>query len=200
MGGIFSLIEKILIERGLKLWKSALVLVLVSVILGVGLSEALGISPILTCMAIGMVFINLLPRGGRSVQMTVDTIMPPFYVVFFVMAGIHLRLDLLVELGLLAVVYVLCRSVAKIIGGSVFTKLTSAPPGFNYIGWAMLSQAGIALGLAAFALSELAGVEGGPAIATSALTVIIATDIIFEIVGPIGTKIVLDEAGESGEA
>lgn len=200
IGGLFSLIEKTLTERKLKLWKSSLVLVLVSVILGAGIAEVLGLSSILTCMAIGMGLINLFPKGGISAQRTVDTIMPPVYVFFFTMAGIHLRLDLLFELGLLATIYVVFRSVAKIFGAPIFAKLTGAPPDFNYIGLSMLSQAGVALGLAAFAISELTGVAGGLEIATSALTVIIATDIVFEIIGPVGTKVVLDKAGESGKA
>lgn len=77
-GAIFSFIGKILAERKWKLRKTVFLLALAVVILGTGVSEALGFSPILTNMSIGAVLINLLYSEGETVRRTVERIMPPY--------------------------------------------------------------------------------------------------------------------------
>jgi hypothetical protein len=78
----------------------------------------------------------------------------------------------------------------------------------NYIGLGILSQAGVAIGLALMVKSEFAGlgnvietvngvkVTAGDQIGTVILTTVTATCIFFEIIGPILTRIALEKTGE----
>ncbi|KXA91497.1 hypothetical protein AKJ57_00985 [candidate division MSBL1 archaeon SCGC-AAA259A05] len=189
-----------MVERKSKQRKSVLILGVASVLLGVGLADLLGLSPILTCMAIGAVFINLIRSEGEYLRKTIEIIMPPLYVLFFTLAGMELRLNLLGAGGLMLIIFITSRSAGKIMGASLPLKFLDAPSSLRYTGIAMLSQAGVAVGLAAYARPELAGVPGGSEVAALSFTVVLATSVVFEIVGPIGARIALDRADEIGQA
>ncbi|MGM0681838.1 MAG: cation:proton antiporter, partial [Thermodesulfobacteriota bacterium] len=61
----------------------------------------------------------------------------------------------------------------------------------------ILSQAGVAIGLALLASQELAKISGeADLLGGQVLTVISASSIIFEFIGPLGAKFALTRAGE----
>ena len=59
-----------------------------------------------------------------------------------------------------------------------------------HIGWCLLPQAGVALGLA------LIVAEKYPEFGSRVLSIIVATTIIYEILGPVITRLALHHAGE----
>jgi hypothetical protein len=134
--------------------------------------------------------------------------MPLTFVLFFCLAGAHLQLSALPSLGLLGIVYILGRSGGLIGGariGAFFGHVEEKIK--KYVGLGILSQAGVAIGLALIVNSEFAGlgrtvdgVSHGSLIGTRVITTITATCIVFEIIGPILAKYALGKAGELGKA
>jgi len=168
------------------------------ILLGAGASEYLDISLILTCMAIGIVFINFMPRRGTSVRTLIEEIMPPIYVFFFVLVGMQLDFGMVSVGGTLALIYIICRMIGKYGGISLSARALNAPRVFRkYLGFGMFSQGALALGLVA-----LLGIRISEAIPNSnipilGITVITITTIAFEIIGPIGVRYAIFRAGEA---
>ncbi len=193
IGGILFFLMKRIKER-----ETLFVASIASIFVGAGLAELSGVSLILTCMVIGMVLINSMPTLGRTSLNMVENLMPPVYVIFFALAGTQLRLDLLPTMGLLGFVYVIGRSLGLIGGAHLSTRISGAPKVIQrYLGFGILCQAGVAIGLAALACSELASHPIGAELAQSALTLIMATTVVFEIIGPVGVRYAITRAGEA---
>jgi len=177
--------------------ESILVISFAAILIGAGIAEFLGFSLILTCMAIGIVLINILPTMGKTSRKLIERVMPPIYVIFFALAGMQLRFNLLISMGLLGLTYTVCRAAGLIGGASISAKASGAPTIFQkYLGFGILSQAGVAVGLAALVCSMLAGYPGGADLGLKTLTMVMATTIVFQIIGPIGVKFALSKAGE----
>jgi len=171
-----------------------------AVLAGVGLSVQLDTSLILTNMVIGFILCNLRKEPEVSkVKRPVGLFMPLIFVLFFALAGAHLDLKMLPALGLVGVVYVLCRAGGLIGGASLGAAVGGAEPKIRkYVGLGILSQAGVAIALALISKEQLAALkfEHAARIGASLITAVTATSIVFEIVGPILTKIALQRAGE----
>jgi Kef-type K+ transport system membrane component KefB len=172
------------------------------VCVSVGIALTLGFSPILTPMAVGFALTNLSRRDTGTVAGRLRSLMPLVFILFFFIAGTHLRLGALHQLGLLGLTYLLARSIGKITGARTGAVLGRASPVLRkYLGIGLLSQAGVAIGLAIATKSHFARLgEHGAEIGTAVLTTVTATSVIFEIIGPIMAKVALRRAGEiSGE-
>jgi Kef-type K+ transport system membrane component KefB len=104
-------------------------------------------------------------------------------------------------MGLLGIVYIAGRIIGKLSGSYLGAVLTGAEEKVRkYLGLAILSQAGVAVGLAILA-GRTFGEMGpqGQQLAKLAVNTIAATTIIFEIIGPITTKIAITKSGEAGK-
>lgn len=174
-----------------------------------GLSMMWHLSLILTNMVVGFVLVNTRREAlVHKVSAPLLEIMPLVFVLFFCLAGAHLQISALPSLGVIGAVYILGRSGGLIGGarlgamcGHVEEKIK------KYVGLGILSQAGVAIGLALIVNSEFAGlgavtdgVSHGSAIGIKLITTITATCIVFEIIGPILAKYALGKAGELGKA
>ena len=197
LGAILGLLLASVIKK-IKERESMFIASLGAILVGAGLANILGFSLILTCMGIGMVFINLIPTRGKAPLEMIEGFMAPLYVLFFAVAGVALRLDLLYTAGIIGVLYVVFRIIGKIFGTSFSAKITRAPRIFQkYLGFALFSQAGVQLGLVALAGSILAPLPGGKELAALGLTIVIATTIVFQIIGSVGVRLALTRAGET---
>lgn len=183
---------------------ATLTLTLGAVLLTTGLAQALHLSLILANLCVGAVMVNALPRETERSYAALERVTPPLFVLFFTVAGAHLDLALLAKLSLLGPVYIVARATGLIGGAYVGAALAKAEPTVRrYLGLGILSQAGVAIGLALTVAHEFRDpVYGqlGAQLATLTINTIAATTIIFEIVGPITTKIALVRAGEIGAA
>lgn len=177
-----------------------LVITLGGVLLCTGLAEQFHLSLILANLALGMVFVNLFPVVNRKAYGAVQPVSMPAYIIFFFIAGATLQVKLLPAMGLLGLVYILCRSAGLIGGAFAGATLSKQTPIIRkYLGVGILSQAGVAIGLAVLAAAEFRPLgDEGRNVAVAVVNTIAATTIVFEIIGPIGTRFAVSRAGEVG--
>ncbi|MCF7937227.1 MAG: cation:proton antiporter [Spirochaetales bacterium] len=194
-GGILFLIP----ARKLAAGRDIFVLAFGAVFILAGVSHLLHLSLILTTMVFGMTVVN--SRNSRIVkalQEELTNVMPLLFILFFTLAGANLHIAALPALGLLGLVYMAGRSGGLVGGAFLGATIGRAEPKIRkYLGMGILSQAGVAIGLALMVRGEFAGFgDAGTYIGNTVITTITATCIIFEIIGPILTKIGLTRAGE----
>lgn len=196
LGAVLSLAAKYIKGR-----EETFIITIALVMLCAGLAQLLNFSLILACMALGAVFINLSPSLAKTSYETLEGVIPPIYIAFFALAGLQLRIDLLLVMGLIGVIYILCRTAGKLGGAALSSRAAKAEPRIQkYLGIALLSQAGVAIALACMASVELAGYgEPGRYLGALAITTILAATVIFEIIGPIGVRFAVTRAGETGK-
>ncbi len=168
----------------------------------VGLSEALGFSLILTTMILGMVIANRCPDNCRHIRHTIEQAGPVIYVLFFTLVGARLQISLLPAMGLLGILYVILRSVGKYLGAWVGGLVGGAEPTVrSNLGLGLLSQAGVAIGLALASTQRFSAYgDEGQALGALLINVITATTFVVQIVGPICVKLAITRAGEVGRA
>ena len=167
-----------------------------------GLSRVLDLSPILTTMTLGMVVVNRTPQNGTYIQSTIEQAGPIIYVLFFALVGARLHVDQLMSIGLIGIIYIVLRSFGKYIGAWAGGTLGGAEPAVRQnLGLALLTQGGVAIGLA-LATQARFGPLGGEAaeMGRFVLNVITATTVVVEILGPVGVKLAITRAGEVGRA
>ena len=160
------------------------------VLLCVGAAMVLELSTLVASLAVGATMANL-SAHTRRILMTIGRTDPPFYAIFFVIAGADLDLSLVGSLGVAGLVYVAARAAGKLLGA----KVGAQKAGLNetvqrYLGLALMAQAGLAIGL------TLAIDKRYPELAPNVTTVILAAVTISEIIGPIAARIAIDKAGE----
>lgn len=184
---------KIADSRDLFILAFAFVLVII------GLSRVLHLSLILTNMILGLTVANTMPpEMNERIRGQLTQVMPLLFVLFFVLAGANLHLSALASLGLVGLVYVAGRSAGLMGGAWMGAVVGRAEPKIRkYLGMGILSQAGVAIGLALVVKQELGPLgPQGARIGALVITSVTATSIIFEIIGPIMTRIGLTRAGE----
>ena len=169
-----------------------------------GLCLKFNLSLILMNMMLGFVLANTSSRRAvHSIVGQLKNYMPLLFILFFLLAGAHLKITTLPSLGLLGVVYIFTRS-AGLMGGSwLGARIGKSEPKIRkYLGLGILSQAGVAIGLSLIVTQEFTAINTSHSLAISAavITSITATSVIFEIVGPILTKHALRKAGEISDA
>ncbi len=175
-----------------------LIITLGVVLVSTGIAKTLHFSPILSCMFIGLVLANLCPNVATSAYHVLERFVPPIYVMFFVLVGSRLDVRLLASVGLLGLVYVTARSAGKIFGARFGATVSRAPSVLRkYLGLALFSQAGVAIGLAMSVYEEFShlGPEGQN-LGLLIINVITATTFIVQIIGPPFVKYALARAGE----
>ena len=188
-----------LLARRLNVSRDIFILIFALVLISTGVSAWLRLSYILTNMVMGIVIVNT--QRHALLQMIRDELtefMPLLFILFFVLAGANLHVAALPTLGFLGVVYVFCRS-AGLMGGAWIGALVGRAEKKirRYLGMGILSQAGVAIGLALIVKQEFSSLgPRGVYIGTTVITSITATCIFFELIGPILTKIGLEKSGE----
>lgn len=164
------------------------------IILGASLSNLLGVSPLLTCMMIGAMVINLVQNANRIFDIVSD-FTPPVYVLFFTLAGASLDVRILTKVGFIGIGYIIARTLGKVIGAGVGAKIVDAPSNVvKYLGMALLPSGGIPIGLALIVASEL------PSIGEAITTIVLFSILIFDILGPVLTRIGIVRSGEKDGA
>jgi Kef-type K+ transport system membrane component KefB len=158
--------------------------------LGSALASMLGLSPLLLCMCMGATIINFCADGAEILDI-VDYITPPIFVLFFIVSGAELNLSILPQIGFIGILYVVVRIIGKVTGASVGAALGKAEPNVRkYIGFALIPQAGVAIGLSLMAAKVL------PEIGAQIQAVVLCATLIYEMIGPVCTKLALKRAGE----
>lgn len=166
-------------------------LVTAFVFLTVFLTDRFGGSALLACMALGGLFANLSSKF-EEVNGLVYFVTPPIFMMFFVLSGADLKLSVLGAVGLIGLVYVLFRVVGKWLGAWLGSRVTHAEQKISrYLGWTLIPQAGVAIGLSLIATQVLDADMGAKIRA-----IILTATLVYELVGPLITKTALQKAGE----
>ncbi|MFZ5969042.1 MAG: cation:proton antiporter [Bacillota bacterium] len=163
-----------------------------SILFLVGLALQLQLSPLLSAMALGVTIANVSSQSRRAFS-TIENFSPPIIAAFFTLAGARLDITLLPRIGLIGIAYILFRTAGKVFGASLGGKLSNASDEVRkYIGLGLLSQVGVAIGLAIVVGREFPNTE----LASLVITTLLATTIITEIIGPVATKRAIMKANE----
>lgn len=162
--------------------------------------EDFSFSSLLACMMIGAIFINMRADAQRTIE-RIDQFTPPLYMLFFVISGANLNITIFASKDALlviivALIYIVMRCVGKWGGSYTSSKITHSEPQVQkYLGFTLFPQAGVAIGLATTASQTFAKL-GYEKEASLILAVILSSTIVYELVGPLITKIALTKAGE----
>ena len=168
-----------------------LILLAGSILLCVGVARSLDLSPLVASLAVGATMVNLTERSRHLFETLAGTD-PPFYAMFFVLAGALLDVSLVPAMGVLGFVYLFGRAGGKFIGARIAAKRLGLERSVQQLlGFAILAQAGLAVGLT-FAINSRY-----PTFAPAITTVVLAAVAISEIIGPISTRFALVRAGEA---
>jgi len=153
-----------------------------------GLSMMLDVSVLLSNMAMATTLVNKNQTSFRFFNALRD-IDSPFYILFFVLAGANLEFGLIRTMGTVGIIYVFARVLGKIAGVYISSRMVGAPDEVRrYLGLGLAPQAGVALGMAII-VKHVFPFEGSFIMST-----IVATTVLYEIFGPILTKIALQTA------
>lgn len=168
---------------------------LASLFLCAGLAQVLNLDNILASMALGFFVVNFTKIKNNSLFSIIEKYTPPIYVLFFVLVGAKLNVWIITPfLGIIAITYVLARTLGKSLGSTFGAWITKAPKTVQkYLPYCLLSQAGVAIGLSIAAGNDFSGTIG-PKI----LLIVTATTFIVQLIGPIFVKIGVTKAGECG--
>ena len=194
LGYAFHFIEQFFHSRSKRLSISVLF-----VFLAVALSQlhftigpvTVGFSNLLVCMAMGTLFCNLCSFSEELMD-RVDRWTAPLMVLFFVISGADLDFKVFADWAiiLVGVIYIIARSLGKIYGAQISAHMTKCSPTIQkYLGITLLPQAGVSLGMSLTAMSLGAP---GQIIRNVALFAVL----VYELFGPLLTRIALQKAGE----
>ena len=195
MGGLFSYFERFFHSRSKRLSVSV-GFVLMTVALST-LNFHIGpvhvaFSSLLTCMMLGTVFCNICDFSEELMD-RLDRWTAPLFIIFFVLSGSELELSVFTDgaIVLVGIIYIIFRSLGKYFGAAFSAKLTKCDKNtVKYLGITLLPQAGVALGMSLKA-AQLGGAEG-----EIVRNITLFSVLIYELVGPMLTKMALLKAGE----
>ena len=194
MGVVFHICERFFHSNSKRLCVS-IAFVLVTIALSNLETHVHGIhitlSPLLTCMMLGTIFCNICDFSEELMERS-DKWTAPLFVVFFVLSGAELNLEVFQNLLiiLVGIVYIISRSAGKYSGAFISAKVSKCDKNIvKYLGITLLPQAGVALGMARTArdYGEIFDVV---------FNITLFAVLIYELVGPMLTKIALTKAGD----
>ena len=165
--------------------------IIAAVFLGTAVAEIFHLSSLLLCMAIGAMMTNLYRDSDKMIDVT-EHWTPVVLLLFFVISGAELDLMVIPTVGLLGVLYLVSRSLGKYFGAFFGAKMVKADKNIQkYLGVALLPQAGVAIGMSQIVVATLP-----PEYGTKIRAVVLCATLVYELVGPLLTKLVLTMAGE----
>ncbi len=155
-----------------------------------GVSNILGISPLMACMAMSAIYVNLSSVSDKVFEQ-VDRFTPPVFMLFFFVSGADLNIRILPSVGGIGLLYVVFRVAGKVAGAALGAKIAKVEPVVKkYLGYTLLPQAGVAIGLTAVAMEVV------PEYGAKIRTIVLCGTVIYELIGPVVTKLSLKKAGE----
>jgi Kef-type K+ transport system membrane component KefB len=168
-----------------------LILLAGSILLCVGAARVFELSALVASLAVGATMVNLTDRS-RYLFETLAGTDPPFYAIFFVLAGAELDIGLVSTIGGLGLVYIVGRASGKFLGARVAARWMGLERSVQqYLGFALLAQAGLAVGL------TLAVNTRYEIWAPVVSTVVLGSVAVYEMIGPTSTRFALVRAGEA---
>ena len=148
-------------------------------------------SSLLVCMMLGTIFCNICPLSHDLMERS-DKWTSPLFALFFVISGAELELSVFADVAivLIGIVYIIFRSLGKYFGTFASAKAVKCDAQIcKYLGITLLPQAGVALGMCATAMQL--GADGA-----LIRNITLFAVLIYELFGPLFTRMALTAAGE----
>ncbi|MBQ7346724.1 MAG: cation:proton antiporter [Clostridia bacterium] len=148
-------------------------------------------SNLLVCMMLGTIFCNICDSADELMEKT-DKWTMPIFILFFVISGAQLEFSIFKDwiVILVGVMYMIFRTLGKYLGARWSAQATKCTPSIvRYLGITLLPQAGVSIGMSITAAAVLA--TGG-----TVRNIVLFAVMIYELVGPMLTKIALTKAGD----
>lgn len=193
LGCGFGLLMKLFLQKK-RSTDNRLIIAIALIFAFCGICAAMDISPLLGCMAMGTVYINVSEDDKLFKQLNYFS--PPILLLFFVRSGLSFDLNALlnpsgaigkVSLLWIGILYFIVRIIGKYAGAYLGCLITKKPKETkNYLGLALVPQAGVAIGLAALGARTLGGEQGN-----ALQTIILASSVLYELIGPALAKLAL---------
>ena len=196
LGGAFgALLSAILKKRSTD---NRLIIAIALLFAFCGICALFDISPLLGCMSMATVYINITDDDKLFKQLNYWS--PPLLLLFFVRSGMNFDLKVLLSTGegmggtsllVIGVLYFIVRILGKYMGAYLGCRAAGKSRKVtNYMGMALIPQAGVAIGLAALGARTL-GANGGPMLET----IILSSSVLYELIGPASAKAALSLSG-----
>ena len=203
IGGLLSLVPTFFKSRD-----NRLIATIIAVFACIGICEVFtqlnssgvmpfALSDLLVCMMAGAVFVNLRVESEKIMEGT-DRWTPVVFMLFFIISGAELNILSLgnLQIVLILVIYLIARCAGKYVGSFVGAVVTKADKNVrNYLGITLWPQAGVAIGMATLCKKEFAA-AGFDEVGSAILTITMCAVLVYELFGPVFTKIALAKAGE----
>ena len=159
------------------------------------------LSSLLMCMMIGAVYVNLSKDNGKTLDV-MDRFTSPIYLMFFVISGASLDLTIFFNkeglvVVLIALVYIIFRVMGKWTGAFTGASISRCEPKIKkYLGFALIPQAGVAIGLATTANVLFTAHPETQKAGNLIIAIILTSTLVYELIGPLVSKFALKKAGE----
>lgn len=156
----------------------------------IGASDMWGFSSLLACMMMSAVFVNMSSVADKIFE-PVERMTPPIYMMFFVISGASLDITIIPKIGFIGVAYIVFRVLGKMLGSYIGACISHAEPVVKkYLGLTLVPQEGVAIGLVTVAMSA------APQYGNTIQTVVLCGIVVYELLGPLITKLALKAAKE----
>lgn len=191
LGAVFGYIMKVFLTNHST--DNRLIVSLAIILAFCGICAAFNLSPLLGCMAMGTMYINATDDAKLFRQLGYFS--PPILLMFFVRSGLSFNLSSLVSehnfmnfpLITIGIVYFVVRIIGKYLGAFTGSAVTKSDKEIrNYLGLALIPQAGVAIGLSELGARTLGGDMGN-----ALQTIILASSVLYELIGPACGKLSL---------
>ncbi len=195
VGVVFTLVETLFQSNSKRLCIS-----ITFVLLAIAMSQLhfalpgglkIGFSSLLVCMMLGTVFCNICKNCDELMGKT-DRWTMPLFALFFVCSGAELDFSIFANPAIIGVgvAYVVFRAIGKYFGASLSAKAVKCDDNIvKYLGITLLPQAGVAIGMSLTAATALAN-------GSVVRNIVLFGVMIYELLGPLATKIALTKAGD----
>jgi Kef-type K+ transport system membrane component KefB len=190
LGALLGLAMDLLATRA-KESGEAMILSIGMVLIAVGASRWLGLSPLIATLALGATIANASTQGGHLLR-ALGGADPPLYAAFFVLAGAELQPGSVLGLGVIGLAYTVARAAGKIAGARIGLRGQDVPVIVRrQLGYCLVSSSSLAVGLTIQIRTAF------PAYAATVTGIVLAAVVIFEVVGPLLTRRALFLTGEA---
>ena len=159
------------------------------------------LSSLLMCMMAGAVYTNMCKDSGKTLDVF-DRFTAPIYMMFFVISGASLDLTIFFNgngllVVIVALVYIIFRVIGKYLGAFTGASITKCEPQVKkYLGFTLVPQAGVAIGLATTANYLFTANESTKEAGALVIAIILTSTLVYELIGPLVSKFALKKAGE----
>ena len=159
------------------------------------------LSSLLVCMMAGALYTNLCHDSGKTLDV-MDRFTSPIYMMFFVISGASLDLSIFFSkdglvVVIIASIYVIFRVIGKWLGAYTGAAISHSEPQVKkYLGFALVPQAGVAIGLSTTAYKLFSENPSTQRVGALILAIILTSTLVYELVGPLSAKFALKKAKE----